>query len=164
MSIHWFSLDVNPDPWAIGPLGVGRRNGKLYPYVGKNAQMDAYKQTVKELLVDSRPLPEGEYTLTFYFWRRLDSHESGRKHQADATNLIKATEDALQGMLFDNDRAVRDVRGVIVEQHAEARPFVVVKAEMWEGFDPTQIPDHIWEQISEIDSPSLNFDNDWPPK
>lgn len=163
MNTRWFTLDINPDPWAIGPLGVGRRNGKLYPYVGKNAQMDAYKQAVKELLADVQPLLEGEYILTFYFWRRLDSHESGRKHQADATNLIKATEDALQGVLFDNDRAVRDVRGVIVEQHAEARPFVVVKAEMWDGFDPTQLPDHVWEQISQIDSPSLDFDNTWPP-
>lgn len=160
MSSVWFALDVNPDPWAIGPLGVGKRNGKYYPYVGRNTQLAAYKEAVKELLGEVPMLPPAEYSLTFYFWRRLDEHASGKKHVADATNLQKATEDALQGILFDNDRDVRDVRSVVVEQGPETRPFVVIQADLWPGLDPTEIPSHVWEQIDKAETPTL-FDNTW---
>lgn len=161
---RWFTIEVNPDPWAIGPLGVGRKQGgKLYPYVGANAQLVAYQEAVKELLANVEKLPTGEYKLTFYFWRRLDAHASGRKHYADATNLVKACEDALQGVLIENDRLVRDVRGVIVEQESDTKPMVVLKAEMWGGLDPHEIPQHIWEQVDRVELPVLDFDNTWPP-
>lgn len=157
---QWFYLDVNPDPWAIGPIGVGRRNGKMYPYVGQNAQLAAYKETVVDQLKDAVPLGPGEYVLTFYFWRRLDSHESGKKHQADATNLQKSTEDALQGVLIGNDRNVRDIRSVIVEQSSETKPCIVIRADIWDGYDDSEIPDEIWDKIDQVDAPQL-FDNEW---
>ena len=157
---QWFVLAVNPDPWAIGPVGVGRKNGKMYPYVGRNNQLHDYQQAVKEALTDIEPLSAGEYDLRFYFWRRLDEHASGKKHYADATNLQKSTEDALQGVLFDNDRLVRRVGSEIVEQSATAEPCIVIAAELYVGNDPREIPEHIWEQIDRVDSPPL-FDNTW---
>ena len=157
---HWFFLAINPDPWAIGPLGVGKRNGKYYPYVGRNAQLAAYKEAVAEEMREVVKLPEGKYELTLYFWRRLDEHAGGKKHEADATNLQKATEDALQDVLIGNDRDVARIQSTIVEQGTEVKPCVVIKAQMWQGLDPHEIPDHIWEQIDRAELPSL-FDNTW---
>lgn len=160
--MHWFILALNPDPWAIGPLGVGKKSGKFYPYVGRNNQLHDYQQAVKEELSEvTVQLPPGKYSLTFYFWRRLDEHEAGKKHQADATNLQKALEDALQGVLFDNDRDVRDVRSVIVEQSTTVEPCIVIKAEPWQGHDPSEIPDYVWEQIDRVELPKLFENNVW---
>lgn len=162
MNDTWYVLNINPDPWAIGPLGVGKRNGKFFPYVGRNTQLAAYKEAVRDLMTVYRPLDPGEYTLTFYFWRRLDSHASGKKHIADATNLQKATEDALQGILFDNDRDVHDVRSVVVEQGSDVRPLVIVRASLWSGLDPNEIPTEIWEQVDKVEQPTLFEDrNTW---
>jgi Holliday junction resolvase RusA-like endonuclease len=151
---HWFVLAVNPDPWAIGPLGVGKRNGKYFPYVGRNNQLHSYKEAI------ASELAEGTYDLSFYFWRRLDEHASGRKHVADATNLQKATEDALQGILFDNDRDVHRITSTIVEQSDITVPRVVISAQLWVGLDPVEIPNHVWEQIDRSDTPDL-FNNVW---
>lgn len=158
--IHWFVLAVNPDPWAIGPLGVGKRGGKYFPYVGRNNQLHSYKEAVAAELAEVHPLPEGTYDLAFYFWRRLDEHASGRKHIADATNLQKATEDALQGILFDNDRDVHRITSTVVEQSDTTKPHVVIRASIWDGLDPTEVPNHVWEQIDRSDAPDL-FDNTW---
>jgi len=159
--MHWFVLAVNPDPWAIGPLGVGKKGGKYYPYVGRNNQLRDYQEAVREALSEIEMLSKNSlYSLTFYFWRRLDEHQDGKKHQADVTNLQKALEDALQGVLFDNDRDVREVRSVIIEQSATADPCIVIKAELWEGHDPSEIPDYVWEQIDRVDMPTI-FDNTW---
>jgi hypothetical protein len=145
--MRWFVLALNPDPWAIGPLGVGKRGGKYFPYVGRNNQLHSYQQAVKEELEDEPPLRAGTYDLKFWFWRRLDSHAAGRKNIADATNLQKATEDALQGVLFDNDRDVRHVSSVIVEQSEEAKPLIVIRAMPWPGFENGELPDFVWGDI-----------------
>ena len=50
--------------------------------------------------------------LYLYYWRSTE-----RGHPADVTNLNKSTEDALQGLLFANDRINRRVTGEIMEQH-----------------------------------------------
>jgi Holliday junction resolvase RusA-like endonuclease len=160
MNDRWFVLSINPDPWAIGPLGVGKRNGKMFPYVGRNTQLDSYKQAIKEELREIEPLPQGDYELNFYFWRRLDEHGSGRKHIADATNMQKATEDALQDVLFDNDRNVRDIRSVVVEQDSDTTPCVVIRARLWQGLNPEEIPEHVWEQVDHTETTPL-FDNTW---
>lgn len=164
MTEHWLTVDVNPDPWAIGPLGIGKRNGKFFPYVGQNAQLAAYKQAIIESLGEIEKMPEGDYELHFYFWRRLDGTSRNKKHQADATNLQKATEDALQGVLFDNDRNVKFVASTIVEQGPEVTPMIVVHARLYEGFDPDVIPEFIWDQIDQIDqieTPTLFDSNEW---
>lgn len=166
---HWFIIPVNPEPWAVGSLGVGKKGGKPYPYMSPNPQLVAYKQAIVESLEHVAKLPVGEYSLRFFFWRRLDDYEtqSGRRHRkhvADSTNLQKATEDALQGILFDNDRNVRDVRSVVVEQGADVEAKVILYAEVWSGFDPDEIPVHIWDQVDETPSLELPSDNSWPPK
>lgn len=149
MKDFWYVLHLNAEPWAIGPLGVGRKSGGLFPYIGPNQQLVGFQEGVKEDLEGVDPLPEGEYSLTFYIWRALDTYQNVRKirkHQVDATNIQKGLEDALQGVLFDNDRSVRDVRTVIAEQSAETRPRLLIRASLWEGLDPDEIPEHVWQK------------------
>jgi len=129
----WLRLDLNPEPWAIGTAGVGRRKGGVYAYVSPNAQLKAYQNAVQQELssMDIPVIEPGEYTIKFYFWRRLDDYEAAsgkrvRKHQVDATNLQKGLEDALQGILFDNDKNVRDIHSHIVEQSFTVEPMIYI--------------------------------------
>lgn len=166
----WYVIPVNPEPWAIGTPQVGRKGGKFFPKISPNPQLVAYKQAVAEALADAEPLPEGEYALRFYFWRRLDDYEtqSGRRHRkhwADATNMQKATEDALQGVLFGNDRNVRDVRSEIVHQGPEVDGLIILRAENWTLPDLSEIPASLF--IDATYTPEgkgvVSNANVWPP-
>lgn len=164
----WYYLPINPEPWAVGPVGVGKKNGKFYPYVGRNNQLDSFKQAVKEELQTQgvKQLAEGNYKLTFYFSRRLESNTSGSKmNYADATNMQKATEDALQGVLFDNDRNVSDVRSVILQQSETAKPAIIIEAEyLSEGaVSMFELP---LDMLDKYDAPDdlQTSDNVWPPR
>lgn len=82
-----------------------------------------------------KKLPEGWIKLTFYFFRQqakyLDTNDKVRqRNQADATNMQKGLEDALQGILFDNDKSVSDIRSVIVSQGPYVEPCIIIKAEL----------------------------------
>lgn len=161
----WFVMPVNPDPWAIGPLGVGKKNGKYYPYVGRNVQLASYKEAVRDLMAGVNMLTAGEYSLTFYFWRRLDGSGKNSKHTADATNLQKATEDALQGVLFDNDRDVRHVESWLMQQSEDAPSVVVLRACLFESLPSPVLPPGVVEQWTaatrQAEAPAQNV---WPPR
>lgn len=169
MHVYWFHAPINPEPWAIGNISIGKKNGKAHGRMSPNAQLVAYKEAIAEYFASENPLPPGEYALTFYFFRALDDYETGsgrrhRKHQADATNLQKATEDALQGVLIDNDRNVRDVRSVIVAQGPDVKPGVIIKMSHWEGSDLHEIPTFVMsEYLRSHEHPVESNDNSWPP-
>lgn len=165
----WHVLRLNPEPWRIGPLSVIRRGGKYVPTISRDAQLSAFKESVSEALGVQR-LQDGKVLVVFYFWRRRDSYVSHqaktvRKHEADATNMQKATEDALQGVFFKNDKDVWDIRSRIVEQDEVTEPLIVVKVAALPPFDRTEIPPEIWAQIDH--QPDLfnpeGADNVWPP-
>jgi len=126
------ALPINPEPWTAPNVSVGRRGGKPFPMVYKNEALRAYQQAVKELV--SEPINgkyEGRIDLRFYFWRQLpdyttDDEVRARKHHADATNLQKALEDALQGSLFANDRDVAHVESWIMEQGRDVEPMIAI--------------------------------------
>lgn len=134
MSEYWFHLPLNPEPWAVGPLGVARHNSKLTPYIGRNQQLAAYQDAVRECLREEwgdEPPLKGHYDIEFFFWRnRADyttpAQRQHRKHEADATNLQKATEDAMQGVVIDNDRDVTHVQSYMVEQGPDVVGQVVI--------------------------------------
>ena len=128
--------------------------------IGRNQQMHAYKQTVASLLEGVAMMESGQYSVTFYFWRRLD----GRKHPADATNMQKATEDALQEVLFKNDRDIRDIRSVVVEQSAETKPLVLLRIGMWHGYDPMEIPLEYLQEALRDEEETVSQENVWPPR
>lgn len=171
MTERWFVLDLNPEPWAIGPVGYSRRGGKMSAYVGRNQQLDAYKQAVVEAIGDHHTLIEGKVKLRFYFWRNRAEYStpqarSHRKHEADATNMQKATEDALQGILFKNDKDVNDVQSIVVEQGPDVQGRIVIMVapsiELPEVMG--ELPQHVCELLDALDGNStqeaFDFDDD----
>lgn len=165
MQDRWFHLPLNPEPWAIGSIGIGKRGGKIHPTMSPNPQLVTYKEAIKEELGKVQPLPEGEYDLYFWFWRVLDSYtlasgRDSRRKQADATNLQKATEDALQGLLIGNDRNVRKIGSEIVEQGPEVKAGIVIRARPWEGHNPDEIPSHVWDLVDGTVSDQIDY-GDW---
>lgn len=152
MKKQWFYIDINPEPWAIGPIGIGKKNGKFFPYVGPNEQLVTYQEAIKEYFQELNPEfmypkdKEGrQYILNLYFWRRLDKYITASgvtkyKNSADATNLGKSTEDALQGILFINDRFVRRITSTIVEQDVETLPGVAICIESFSNNLNNELP------------------------
>lgn len=160
--MHWIALDVNPEPWAIGPVGVARRGGKIQPYVGRNAQLAEYQAAVKEELGEQEML-EGKIVLRFFFWRNRADYvtpqaRTHRKHEADLTNLQKATEDALQGVLFKNDKDVADIHSTMVAQGPEIRGRIILGIKPYTGADMTDL-----EGLDLEREHSKFSDNSWPP-
>ncbi|QEM40882.1 MAG: RusA-like resolvase [Phage AS32] len=125
----WYKLWVNPEPWAIGSISRGKSGAQMSP----NLNLVAFQSAVREELSQVKKLPEDYRKLEFFFFRQqaryLDMSDKIRqRNQADATNMGKALEDALQGILFDNDREVRDIRSVIVSQSINTEPCILIKA------------------------------------
>ena len=151
---RWYVLDCNPEPWAIGPVGFARKSGKLSAYVGRNAQLDNYKKTVAEAIEDESPvMMTGEVDITFYFWRRQIAYttpqaRTHRKHEADATNMLKSTEDALQGILYKNDKDNKHVQAYVIAQGPDVQGKVVVCAKPYIGPDLDGFPKEVWEKLN----------------
>lgn len=154
----YITIPLNAEPWAIGPLGIGYKGKKPYPTVAPNPQLASFKEAVKEHFEGGTyTLPYAEVEIEFYFWRRLDQYfgPSGRrvtKSAADATNLQKGLEDALQGILFGNDRNVRSVKSVIMDQSRTTEPMILVCATQFHNplEFPPDIPSEIQEEVRRL--------------
>jgi Holliday junction resolvase RusA-like endonuclease len=114
---------INPVPWMSPQGSVGRKNGKMFVHMHSPTELKNYQAAVREALEGAPPVEGDNISLTFYFWRNARTKHD---HQADATNLQKATEDALQGVLFANDRDVQHVQSWIVAQGADVEPQILV--------------------------------------
>lgn len=168
---NWYVLHgINPEPWKVGPITIGRSKiGKLFSVVGQDQQLRSFQDAVREAMKDGIAI-EGPLELKFFFWRRLDSYTGARKeitkHEVDATNMQKATEDALQGILMKNDNLVKRISSTVVEQGTEVSPKIVIFAEPWSigiANYVTEIPADIWAEIDK--EPVLEQDsNVWPPR
>jgi Holliday junction resolvase RusA-like endonuclease len=140
---------INPQPWEIGPVGWRTVAGKKQPAIGPSPQLKTYQKALKTELekMNLSPATFEKVRLEFYFWRRLDTHKSfaGNKPRdvvakvSDSTNMQKATEDALQGYLLINDRQVKDIRSVIVEEGPDVDPGVIVKMILIEESSPINV-------------------------
>lgn len=169
----WYVVHVNPEPWAVGPLDLGRRNGKVYATMGQNQQLAAYQEAVREEIKSQNPKmlePDpGGIGLRFFFWRNraeytTPNQRQHRKHEADLTNLVKATEDALQGILFENDRDTRHIEAYLVEQGPEVEGKILIfvgYADVNLSIDEL-VPENIWDKLH---TPvEVRDDNSWPPQ
>ena len=135
MTFYSFVIPTNPEPWKVGPMGVGRKGGKPFPTVAPDPNLQAYQEAVREWF-DAEVeavVTEGPYQVRLYFYRQLASYQDSagrRRHRnaADATNMQKATEDALQGCVIDNDRNVHGITSFIAVQDREVRyPCVAIE-------------------------------------
>jgi Holliday junction resolvase RusA-like endonuclease len=149
---YWYVIDgINPVPWTAPSVSVGRKNGKPYPQVYSSSELKNYKEALAEAIRDRYPdaeVIEDEIALRFLFWRRLDSMEGNKRrkgHVADATNLQKAAEDALQGVLFKNDVQVIHAESWVMAQHDAVEPCVVIEL-VWHPARP-EVPTEVQAQI-----------------
>lgn len=132
MEPRYYVLHINPEPWAIGSVSRSAKGATISP----NPNLVAYQNAVREAMEGVSKLPPSAgYKLTFRFWRQqakyIDMNDHVRqRNQADATNMQKALEDALQGILFDNDRQVADIRSVIIDQGPKVTPCIIIEAEL----------------------------------
>jgi len=122
---------LNPEPWTPGSFSKVRKRAMVF----KDEKLRTYQLAIKadlEAMDLDGVLEAGVviHDLRFAFWR-----DTSHGRPADATNLQKATEDALQGLLFADDRWVKSVRSVIVEQAPDVSPAVVVQMIVGDDFD-----------------------------
>lgn len=125
---------INPEPWTSPTASVGRKGGRVYARMVKDRGLAVYQEAIREAiepaLEQAEPTDE-PITLVFYLWRQRTRYvtKSGRmaqKNAADATNMQKALEDALQGLLFANDRQVQAITTHVMEQGPEVEPKILI--------------------------------------
>lgn len=139
-------LHLNPEPWAIGNAFVvkGGRAAAIAP----DKTLKSYQEAVRaELLAQGAQMVDGPYVLSFWFWRENVSYTNagGKKrsrNSPDLSNIVKATEDAIQGVLIDNDRDVVHIRSFLVERGKDVEPKVVIEVEQssFDGWADTLTP------------------------
>lgn len=159
--LTWHVLQLNPEPWAVGPLSVARgKGGKFFPRMGANQQLVSYQEAVRaELKRQQAEMvrgPFGEYDayeLVFMFHQVLAKYltASGRQSQqkqADLTNLTKATEDAIQGILIPNDTLVEKSTLYVQRSEVEdAVPYVIIGVGQYLGINPNELPPEVWDKV-----------------
>lgn len=168
--IHRYFLPVNPEPWAVGKVGVGRKNGKTFPTVGPNAKLVSFQQEVREWFEDQKvDMIRGDVELEFFFWRKLDQYQGPKRtvttNEADATNMQKATEDALQGILYPNDSAVRRITSEIIAQGLDIEGAIGIRATLYDQNADDMLPGWLHEARIQQENAGRNglSNNQWPP-
>lgn len=169
----WYVIDVNPVPWAIGPITTGRRGGRMIGMVGRNVELRAYQDAVREIVreqLSGETILDGPVEMKLFFWRKMEEYTSpqgrgARNKEADLTNLQKAIEDAVQKILLTNDKNVKKHQSEIVEQHQGVNPMAVLAIRPYRGFDPSQLPSFVWEKMEILREKNESYSNQalqWP--
>lgn len=171
-----YCLPINPEPWAVGNAFVARNRGKAHAAIAPNKTLKSYQEAVRsELLARGAEVLDGPYALRLWFWREnvtyLDA--GGRKrtrNSPDLTNLVKATEDALQGVLIGNDRDVVTTSAYMVARGKGVEPQVVIEVEQVseDGWQDTLTPAALYAveaeyQRAEAARSAAVVDNLWVP-
>lgn len=132
--IYYLVEGINPEPWEAPTASIGRKNGKTFVHMHKNAGQRAYQEGFADAFKeqnDDWQYFDDKVELEFHFWRQVD--RDTKANIADVTNLQKATEDALQGILFPNDRLVVKATSRIVQQGPDVEPKVLVGIQYDDG-------------------------------
>lgn len=128
---------LNPMPWQSPRLGTIRKGGKIVPTSRPSDEVVVYQEAVKEAVMDRYPnlelIDHGLHGLviTFWFWRSLNFGGQIRR-AADATNMQKCLEDALQGVVYVNDRFNRTVTSHVVAQERDIEPLILISVERYD--------------------------------
>lgn len=127
---------INPEPWVAPEGAIGRKNGKMFVQFYKSSGLMSYQSAIMEeirlqnghLPITHKPLEEPTQ-ITFWLWRELSQSDDkdSQRNVADATNMQKALEDALQGILYINDKRNVDIRTIIVEQSKTTYPNIQIE-------------------------------------
>lgn len=137
-----YALPINPEPWVVGNAYVGRGGGKAFAKIAPDKTLKLYQEAVRaELEAQGAEMVPGKYSLDLYFYRQNAQYKdaAGRtrtRNTPDVTNMQKATEDALQGILIGNDRDVVSVSSHLVAAGVDVDPMVVVH--LTYGVEPSE--------------------------
>ena len=163
-----FLLPINPEPWRVPPMSAVRsKNGRLIVKADRDAGLAAYQEAVREELVDKQAqLMDPPYLLKFWFWRKLEKNAK----EVDATNMQKALEDALQGIVINNDRFVREISSHAVRQDATTPGMILIQAFSGNDCKFTPIPEYALPDVERLEAmlaplnvmEDFRFDNSWP--
>lgn len=145
--MDWFLIEgINPEPWQASEGSVGRKKGGTFVQFHKPSGLADYQNALAESFKRRYPdvVPAtGTAELVFYFWREVNPDAKAKV--ADATNLLKAAEDALQKILYENDRQIKHAQSYIVEQLADTEPMILV------GIRPFQPPPaEVFDQVEKL--------------
>lgn len=152
---------VNPEPWAVGKAYAARtKTGAVRGGISPNKKVQSYQRALKDELKDLPGIKmhePGEHglVLRLWFWRQIEVASRGERkssgHIADVTNLQKSTEDALQGILFENDSSIRFVVSEIVEQEVSTIPTIAIEVWRYPPSNPMEIfTDHVCNMRTNI--------------
>lgn len=166
----WVTAETNPQPWNVElALGFNNATRKNYPKAVPSPQLVTFQKALSTIIRNGNPkMTAGEVEVKIFIWRQMEvyrSHKTDRnirKHQADATNMQKAIEDAVQGILIENDRNVRRITTEIVEQGHDVTGRVVISVgpyvPKWEQEIPTDIVGRVFEAPTLLEAFT---DNTW---
>lgn len=181
---HYF-VPVNPIPWKTPPYYPARVGKKLVVKAGRNEEAAAFTDAVRESLTSqgATMLPGYSPKVHFIFWRRRDQYKDsiGRtrtKNEVDSTNMQKLTEDACQGILYENDKHNVMVTSQIASQSIDTAPGILILCEthdlaghlgnvptIWmpDGFDREAILKEVVEKRTTVHDIEKAL-NVWPPR
>lgn len=117
---------INPVPWQTGTPFVVRAKGRVFAKMAPAGKLVDYQTALAEEFEKQNPGAGtfvGNLEVQFHFWR----NKIGRDVHADSTNLQKAAEDALQGILYVNDKNNLHVTGHLVEEGPKVKPYIIVR-------------------------------------
>lgn len=182
-NVAWYFLPINPQPWTTPPFSPARVGGKMIVKAGRNEDNHMFKLAVQEELQrQGATMITAPYKkISFVFWRKLDQYEdsAGRKrskNRADATNMQKLTEDALQGILFENDRDNFSVSSHVAEQTKDTVPGILIVCEWFDHHPDFEIPPQlgiyaladilkaITDEGEKAKTKEPDTVNEWPPR
>lgn len=143
---------VNPEPWKAAEGSLGRKGGKVYIHFTSPESLRFFKESFAEEFKRQNPSYEmltGKLEIVFYVSRNVAEYETelghkGSANYADSTNMLKALEDSLQDVLYENDQGNVEVRLRQVQQGPYAEPCVVIFVRPDQGTPPA-----IWEIMLE---------------
>lgn len=168
---RWYRIDLNPVPWAIGPIA---RRGPKSVFVARHEGLHQFKQGVKSALEEQNAtMIEGSFKMKIFFWRRMEEYlnekdRKARSHEADATNLQKALEDGCAKVLFPNDVENKWVESVLVEQNFTCDGKIIFSIEPVIDdqlqFATLEIPDFFMQPPDQLDLDIDKKYNSWPPQ
>jgi hypothetical protein len=148
-------------------MSVARgKGGGMFVKAGRDQQLYNYQEAVRDELKRQQAellfLQPGDdgYELAFYFHHVLEAYQTAsgrtaRDKESDLTNLVKATEDALQGIVIDNDKNVIKQtnylqRSPVAEGTRYPVPYVIVGVARYLGHDPNELPMEVWDRVDQM--------------
>lgn len=174
MAEQSFCIFTNPEPWRVPPMSPGRgKNGHLIVKSGRDQMLSSYQEEVREaLLAQGAYMMDPGYKIELYFYRIQETVNTGSgkrnmRNRADATNMQKAFEDALQGTVIHNDVDTVSIASRIIPAGTMGdEPFVFARVigeyefkldqDMPAGFGPRTI-----ESLKRELDQSAEDDNTW---